>query len=255
MSTKFKLKRPGNGIKSSHFLVNKIHNIKEDSGDKSFVKVRVSPKDSETYHFVYAMVDTGNRACTLVSEKIFQKIYKNEELLPVPASNKKLQGAGTEHSLVTLGVPKTPLQLWFYNPDKNENRTIKFTVRPVVVRNLNLPFLLSYKDLKYLGAKVDTKNDILELPLNGQQICKCARSEMLLVPMRGNLLSNANVINHVGVSIEPRHEIVMPVKVKGGQQGAEVFIEPNEDFAAKTQLRMVSVVDRIRENNIVMMRI
>ena len=56
--------------------VNMIHNINEDNGDKDFVKVRISTNDSPNFNYLYAMVDSGNRACSLMSEKAFKKSTK-----------------------------------------------------------------------------------------------------------------------------------------------------------------------------------
>ena len=53
-----------------------FNNVNEDNGDKDFVRVRVSEEDLPNYHYLYAMVDSGNRACNLMSEKAFKKIYK-----------------------------------------------------------------------------------------------------------------------------------------------------------------------------------
>ena len=46
-------------------MVNMIQNVNEDNGDKDFVRVRISEEDMPNYHYLYAMVDSGNRACSL----------------------------------------------------------------------------------------------------------------------------------------------------------------------------------------------
>ena len=194
------------------------------------------------------MADTGNRACSLISEETFKRIYSTQELKNVPSNQRQLRGAGKEHALTALGVPKHPLHMWFYSPYKDELRQVMFVVRPVVVRNLNLPFLLAYKDLKTISAKVDTKTDTLELH-------SATGSTPLLIPMRGKPISNVNVVTPVGITIEPGQEVVIPAQVQRGLKNAEIFIEPNENFASKTQLMMVSVVDKVRDENRVMMRL
>ena len=51
--------------------------LNEDNGDKDFVRVRVSEENSPNFHYLYCMVDSGNRACSLMSEKTFKK-YSNK---------------------------------------------------------------------------------------------------------------------------------------------------------------------------------
>ena len=102
-----------------------INSVNEDNGDKDFVRVRVSEEDSPTYHYLYAMVDSGNRACSLMSEKAFRKIYKNQTLSPVPHASRNLNGAGTGHALIPIGRPKAKLNIWFYSSDPTEKRTLR----------------------------------------------------------------------------------------------------------------------------------
>ena len=97
-----------------------MNNINEDNGDKDFVRVRVSEQDSPNYHYLYAMVDSGNRACSLMSQKAFKKIYKNQSLSPVPQASRNLNGAGDGHALIPIGRPKVGLYLWFYSTDPKE---------------------------------------------------------------------------------------------------------------------------------------
>ena len=122
-------------------MVNVIHNVNEDNGDRDFVKVRVSDNTSSNYHFMYAMVDSGNRACSLMSEKAFKRIFKDHKLMPVPDFAKSLSGAGDGHALMPIGMPVGKLIMWFYNPDPNEKRTLRVELHPIIVKNLHLPFL------------------------------------------------------------------------------------------------------------------
>ena len=199
-----------------------IQNVNEDNGDKDFVRVRVSENNSPNYHYLYAMVDSGNRACSLISEKAFRQIYKDQALSSVPQAARNLNGAGNGHALVTIGRPKAVLNMWFYSPDPKEKRTLKVKMHPLVVKNLHLPFLLSYKDLKALGATVHFKTDILELPY--------FKEKPLSIPMRSNLIQCTPVVNHAGMNINPGEEVIFPAEVLNSQKNAEVLIEPEEDF-------------------------
>ena len=228
-------------------MVNAIHNVNEDNGDKDFVKVRVSEENANNFHYLYAMVDSGNRACSLISEKAFQKIFKDHTLLPTPKNAKNLNGAGDGHALIPVGRSKEILNMWFYNPDPSERRTLKVKMRPLVVKNLHLPFLLSYKDLKAMGATVHFKTDILELPYLNEK--------PLQIPMRSNLIKNTSVVTHIGVRIEPGQEVVFPAEVIKSQIDAEILIEPDEAFIDKTKVKMMAVVDKVRRGSRVAVRI
>ena len=225
-----------------------INSVNEDNGDKDFVRVRVSEEDSPTYHYLYAMVDSGNRACSLMSEKAFRKIYKNQTLSPVPHASRNLNGAGTGHALIPIGRPKAKLNIWFYSSDPTEKRTLRVKMHPLVVKNLHLPFLLSYKDLKALGATVHFKTDILELPYMNDK-------RPISIPMRSNLIQCTPVLTQSGLDIEPGHEIVFSAQILNSQINAEVLIEPEEDFMNKTCLKMVTVVDKVRHRNKVTVRV
>ena len=225
-----------------------MNNINEDNGDKDFVRVRVSEQDSPNYHYLYAMVDSGNRACSLMSQKAFKKIYKNQSLSPVPQASRNLNGAGDGHALIPIGRPKVGLYLWFYSPDPKEKRTLRVKMHPLVVKNLHLPFLLSYKDLKALGATVHFKTDILELPYMNDE-------RPISIHMRSNLIQCTPVLSHSGINIEPGQEVVFPAEVLNSQIHAEVLIEPEEAFINKTCLKMVTVVDKVRHRNEVTVRV
>ena len=229
-------------------MVNVIHNVNEDNGDRDFVKVRVSDNTSSNYHFMYAMVDSGNRACSLMSEKAFKRIFKDHKLMPVPDFAKSLSGAGDGHALMPIGMPAGKLIMWFYNPDPNEKRTLRVEFHPIIVRNLHLPFLLSYKDLKSIGATLHFRTDLLELPYPNDR-------KSLFIPMRSNLIQHVPVMTPSCIKIDPGQEVVFPVDIPNSQVEAEVLIEPKEDFVTKTNLKMVTVVDKVREGNKVVARI
>ena len=195
-----------------------INAINEDNGPRDFVKVRVSENFTENYHFLYAMVDSGNRACSLISEKAFKKVYSNHTLMPVPDFAKSLSGAGDGHALMPIGMPVRKLVMWFYNPDPKEKRTLRVEFHPVIVRNLHLPFLMSYKDLKSIGATLHFRVDLLELPYPDDR-------KPLFIPMRSNLIQHVPVVAPSCIKIDPGQEVVFPVDIPNSQVEAEVLIE------------------------------
>ena len=229
-------------------MVNAIHNVNEDNGDKDFVKVRVSENFTSDFHFLYAMVDSGNRACSLMSEKAFKKIYTNHTLMPVPDFAKHLTGAGDGHALAAIGMPVGKLRMWFYNPDPKEKRSLRVDFHPVIVRDLHLPFLLSYKDLKAINASLHFGRDILELPYPNDP-------RPLQIPTRSNLIQSTPVVTPSCIKIEPGEEAVFPVVIPNMNMDAEVLIEPQESFVTKTNLKMVTIVDKVRKRNQVTARV
>ena len=218
----------------------------EDDGSKCFVKVRATEAGSNRFSFTYAMADTGNRACTLLSEDEFKRIYTNHQLHKVPR-HQGLNGAGAGHKLEVLGMPTRPCHMFFYSPEPDEPRQIMYNVKPVVVRGLNMECLLSYRDLKAIDAKVNCKEDYLEIHRN--------RCEPLRIPLRGRKMTNVPVVNNLGFDIKPNEEAVLSVQVPDAQIGTEVLIEPIEENLSHLGLIMCASVDKVRPEKRVRIRV
>ena len=99
-------------------------------------------------------MDTGNNSQSVIDEQVFKAIHPGGDLEP---SDLPLTGPSEGHILTVLGRSKDILELEFYNPE-NKN-SLKYHVRPVVVKNLHVPFILSRRDLKALRAVVDCDTD------------------------------------------------------------------------------------------------
>ena len=104
----------------------------------SFAKTKVRIPFSVHYKFLYICMDTGNNSQSVIDEQVFKAIHPGGDLEP---SDLPLTGPSEGHILTVLGRSKDILELEFYNP---ENKTsLKYHVRPVVVKNLHVPFILS----------------------------------------------------------------------------------------------------------------
>ena len=115
-----------------------------DSDDGSFVKakININPnldcKENSQFKYLYVLIDTGNRARSCIDEKVFKGISPEGQIKPVKTV---LTTASSGQKLDVLGQTKDYIELKFYNPKNQDN--ILYKVRPMVVRNLSLPFVLS----------------------------------------------------------------------------------------------------------------
>ena len=124
--------------------------INEKLNSGQFVKVKVRAQGSDTFKFIFACGDTGNRARnSIIDEKIFKALAPNGLIDKIGT-----ELVGPNDSLLeTLGRSKNNLEMVFYN--KNGEK-LTYQLRPIVVKGLQLPFILSYQDLKQMKGVVDT---------------------------------------------------------------------------------------------------
>jgi len=60
-------------------------------------------------------------------------------------------------------VPTEPVELVFYNATTPDHKNIIYRVAPVVMRNLQFPVLLSWKDLKKLKANINIETNVVTM--------------------------------------------------------------------------------------------
>ena len=108
--------------------------INEKLNSGQFVKVKVRAQGSDTFKFIFACVDTGNRARnSIIDEKIFKVLAPNGLIDKIDT-----ELVGPNDSLLeTLGRSKNNLEMVFYN--KNGEK-LTYQLRPIVVKGLQLPF-------------------------------------------------------------------------------------------------------------------
>ena len=121
------------------------------------VKSKFRVPDSPRFCYEYTLLDTGNKTTrTLMSEDLFRRFNPDGELKKAHLTiNTAAQGSQLE----VLGVPKDPVEIEFFNPKGKSEKSIHYRVLPVVIKNLQFPVLLGWKDLKMLRANVDLETD------------------------------------------------------------------------------------------------
>ena len=104
---------------------------------------------------VRVLVDTGNRSTSLINMKTFRSLCggttPTDILTPIDT---KLYAAGQNQQLNVLGrMPEVTMVF-----EDLEGNQVRYKVRPLVVSNLQLPCILSYKDMVTLKMVVDMGN-------------------------------------------------------------------------------------------------
>ena len=211
------------------------------------MRVKASDRNSSKNIYLFALADSGNRACSLMAEDTFRKLSETHSYKKVPPRLRYLQGAGRE-PLQALGMAPDPIQICFYSPDPKEKRKVVYQVTPLIVRNLSLPFLLGYQDLKTLKAVIDPELDQLRIKMSGNQL-------PLIVPMRGKPIKNECVTTIESVNLKANHETIIVATVPEGTWRNEILISPSEEFCTKVNVLMPDVLEEARKNRKVMMRI
>ena len=188
---------------------------------------------------MYCLVDTGNRAHSLISKEIFYEIFgqngelKKEDLI--------LTGAGSEQYLNCLGSTKNPLTLIFH--DKERERKHYFSIFPLVIKNLQLDILLSYKDLQQLQAVISTAKNFMEIRNFKGQPLKIPLTEIPSVRKQC-------AVGKIGqtFTLFPMQEKIFSVKIDSFhlRPNDTVSVEPLESFISKFKCLTVATVDVVR---------
>ena len=179
-----------------------------DSDDGSFVKAKINInqnpnldcKENSQFKYLYVLIDTGNRARSCIDEKVFKGISPEGSVEPVKTI---LTTASNGQKLDVLGRTKDYIELKFYNPKNQDN--ILYKVRPMVVRNLSLPFVLSLYDLKKLRAEIKPHLESVLFSANSNNV------EVKMSPLPGR---SYPVSTKKRITIPANTEMVCAVEVQ-----------------------------------------
>ncbi len=130
--------------------------------DNVYAKCRVRISDQDSFHYIYALVDTGNQSReTIISEELFRKISpRDAEIRPTTVAIN-----GIEDTMNILGRTADELQLEFYSPSPKFNKKVTYPCKPLVARNCNIDFLLSNSDLCKMDVTLKPKDGVMFIPL------------------------------------------------------------------------------------------
>merc|ERR1712020_300501 len=141
-----------------------VNNILEKA-QKTFARVKVfHASKPDNFSYVMTLVDTGcGIEMPIVREDIFRKVSRNGHL---EDGNPDLAGA-EDSPLHIVGRSKKPLRLQFFN---QMGEKINYFCRPLVSKNLKLPFILSAGDMIELDLIPRLKTSTATIEYQGSKI-------------------------------------------------------------------------------------
>ena len=178
---------------------------------------------------MYICVDTGNRARSVIDESVYRSLHPKGELEP---TDLVLTTAGQNQHLNVLGRTKEFVELKFYNPTTSD--FVKYQVRPVVVRGLQLPFILSLNDLRKLKATISPHLDEVLFNTNSGPV------KIKLAPLPG---SAYDVTTKETITIAPNEEIVTKVGVDKADRliNRDLVFQPGTGLSTKGLISSATV--------------
>ena len=180
----------------------------------------------------------------LISDSTYRIICPSNKI--VPHRTTTLTTAGKE-KLDIIGECKYPIVLTFYSPDPKEKRQMKYSVRPCVVRDLNLPAIFSYQDMKKINASLNFKKDIFEIHPTDQ--------ETLQIPTCTLPRSNLRVSTLDKVKLKPAHEALIPVKLPHSKYTyGDMLLEGCEEFMCNSGVMVCASINSPNDNGVCFVR-
>ena len=192
---------------------------------------------------MYICVDTGNRARSVIDESVYRSLHPKGELEP---TDLVLTTAGQNQHLNVLGRTKEFVELKFYNPTTSD--FVKYQVRPVVVRGLQLPFILSLNDLRKLKATISPHLDEVLFNTNSGPV------KIKLAPLPG---SAYDVTTKETITIAPNEEIVTKVGVDKADRliNRDLVFQPGTGLSTKGLISSATVSTVNKLDKSIIMRV
>ena len=224
----------------------KPQRVRANNVNKAYARCLIrTPENKNTKIYEHCLIDNGNLSSeALISETIFRRLQPQGELGIV---RRQLRGAGNQ-MLHTLGSTKSPISIVFRDP--KDKSTHEYRLRPIVVRGLAQPILLSNSDLCTLKAEIKMSEAKLVLPHSIRP--KPLEIPLFRAPSRVALVQTTQ--RHV---IKPFHETVFTVQTTGLKEGTEVLFEPDISLIDLDEPGLVAcaTTDKIRDNQVIHCRI
>ena len=216
-----------------------------------YAKCRVRRTDQDSFHYIYALVDTGNQSReTIISEELFRQISPSDaEIKPTTVA---VNGVGD--SMNILGRTADELQLEFYSPSPRQQDKVTYPCKPLVARNCNIEFLLSNTDLCKMGVTIKPKDGALFIPVKKEG----KKKKSLLVPLKRKPMKASPVCTIQDETIHPGREVQFHARTNGIKIGKDVEIVLDESLQPDVdQIPLVGACTRdiVRPHRIVTCRI
>ena len=167
-----------------------------------YCKLRARIGDEDNYHYLYALVDTGNQARdTIISEELFLKIAPNAE---IASTTKSL--LGIEDRMQVIGRCAEDIHLEFYST--KDNARVKHKCKPLIVRDCNIDFLLSNADLCKLDVSIRPAAGAMRVPIGPK--LKNKPRKMMTIPLTKKPMKSTPVYAIADETIYPGREVEFP---------------------------------------------
>ena len=128
-----------------------------------YCKLRARIGDQDNYHYLHALVDTGNQSRdTIMSEELFRKVAPKAE---ITGTTKSL--LGIEERMQVIGRCAEDIHLEFYST--RDRQTVNYKCKPLIVRDCNIDFLLSNADLCKLDVSIRPAAGAMRVPIGPRQ--------------------------------------------------------------------------------------
>lgn len=188
----------------------------------------------------FALADSGNRATTLLSSELFSKLCPDGNLTPVLST---LSTAGPAN-LKILGKVSAPLTMTFKHP----TFCLTYDISPWIIEGLQLPMILSARDLKALKANIDLHQDRVKIPIGDDQ--------SIFLPLTHYPNLTLQVCPFETVTLQPHREHIIKCVVPYANPQVDVLVEPLGSVEDLDSCYTVdSSLDTVRNDKSVFLRV
>ena len=206
-----------------------------------FLNATIGSAQAQQSKKLQVLVDTGNRSSSLISLSTYEALlpqWKQANLIkPVDT---QLTAAGKKQVLDVVGRAE-PVDLSFVGQD---GRQVRYVVRPLVVRNLQLPYILSYKDMCTMDMVVYSSEEKVALRAVKPPI------ELSLRPWKGPSIAGVSLGEQI--VLEPMTEMIFEAMVEDGRvaEGQEFVFNPESTIAEVYEVHLARCVDTIQNGTV-----
>ena len=170
------------------------------------------------------MIDNGNLSgdC-LISLATYNRSFGGRAKALRPASTKKRIFAAGCKQLGIIG--RAPVQMKFQFHDRlNPKVKLNYLCRPLIVKDLGVPIILSNHDIITLKGKIDPDEQSFKIPLNQSKTIFC---DVRMIPRSSDVIYPADVaLIGKTTTIQPNEEKIVKLTCKQ-PEGTEVIIHTN----------------------------
>jgi len=214
------------------FVDSILNIVKGASEEPSFVRVYAWTSENKRVKFK-ALPDSGNRAMCLLRKDILDKIMPGATLKKV---NSVITTAKKGDVIKIVGKVVKPIEFCIGN-------NYLYKCKPLIVENLQLPCLLSARDLIKMKAAIDFPGGKLFLEGRKYQVPLVHMSKKRAHPV---FLTRNEVI-------PARSEMILPVKTL--IQGNNILMEPCGQFEQKFNITMGCSVNLVKASGLSRVRL